>query len=308
MGEHGRLNKGQPYKTSAGVPFIIRYPNHIKEGKIVKTSYSSPDFAPTILSLMGIDYSDVNFQGIDGSDELLDNNNLNYRQQVRFSANSNWAAAVDREYKLVLSNGPPILFDLKEDPDELYNFHGNEKYRDITEMLEKALFAAMRDYNFSISPSPAPTFNPTIETSSIPSRFLAAVSSTNPSASDIEPSSIPSKYPSIVPSTKPSASLSATPSHNPTIQPSSIPGKFPSAVSSARTTTSTPLSATPSHHPTIQPSSISSTNTSTSPSPAPTFNPTIETSSIPSRFPAVVSSANPSTSDIEPSSIPSKYP
>jgi len=154
MGEHGRFNKGKPYKTSAGVPFIIRYPNYIKQGKIVKTAYTSPDFVPTILSLMGIDYSDVNFQGIDGSDELLDNADYNYRKQVRFitdSKQAKWAAAVDREFKLVISSNPPYLFDLKNDPDELVNFHGNETYKDIVDTLEAELFVAMEEYKFSLA-------------------------------------------------------------------------------------------------------------------------------------------------------------
>jgi uncharacterized sulfatase len=27
LGEHGKLNKGQPYETSAGIPFIVKYPD-----------------------------------------------------------------------------------------------------------------------------------------------------------------------------------------------------------------------------------------------------------------------------------------
>jgi len=151
MGEHGKFNKGKPYKTSAGVPFIIRYPKRIKKGKVVKTAYSSPDFTPTILSLLGITYGDATFQGIDGSDELLDNAQVNSREQVRFITNAkqaNWIAAVDRDHKLILSGGPPVLFDLKKDPDELHNFHGNETYHDITEKLETALLVAAKEYKF----------------------------------------------------------------------------------------------------------------------------------------------------------------
>ena len=36
LGEHGRVNKGLPYKISAGTSFIIRYPGHIKARKIVQ--------------------------------------------------------------------------------------------------------------------------------------------------------------------------------------------------------------------------------------------------------------------------------
>ena len=84
MGEHANYNKGKPYQSSAGVPFIIRYPGHVKNGKIVKTAYSSPDFAPTILSIMGVDHSDISFQGIDGSEEILNDSKWTKNQRFFF--------------------------------------------------------------------------------------------------------------------------------------------------------------------------------------------------------------------------------
>jgi len=153
MGEHSRYNKGLPYKTSAGVPFIIRYPRAIKKGQIVKTAYSSPDFAPTILKLMGVGFKPKDFHGSDGSGEILYRSSITNRKQLRFMTGSDtvvWAAAVDRNYKLVLSDGPAYLFDLKEDPDEVYNFHGNKTYEVITKTLEVALLNAMQVYNFPL--------------------------------------------------------------------------------------------------------------------------------------------------------------
>lgn len=38
MGEHLRHNKLTPYDTSAGVPFIIRYPAKIAPGKVVRSA------------------------------------------------------------------------------------------------------------------------------------------------------------------------------------------------------------------------------------------------------------------------------
>jgi len=160
MGEHAKYNKGKPYLTSVGVPFIIRMPGHIRKGKIVKTAYSSPDFTPTILSLMGIDYSDIRLQGIDGSNELLSRKLITERSQVRFMTDSKqakWAAAVDRQYKLVLSrDSTPFLFDMKRDPDELINYHGYSKYKNITNALHTELYVAMKQYNLPLVD--APTF------------------------------------------------------------------------------------------------------------------------------------------------------
>ena len=48
LGEHAKLNKGMPYETSMGVPFIVKYPRKVLKGKIIETAYSTIDFAPTI--------------------------------------------------------------------------------------------------------------------------------------------------------------------------------------------------------------------------------------------------------------------
>jgi len=153
LGEHGKYNKGKPYQTSAGVPFIIRYPDRVRKSKVIKTAYSSPDFAPTILSLMDVNYSEYMLQGIDGSDELLSDNKANKRSTVRFitdSKDSKWAAAVDRQYKLVLSWGEPWLFDLKKDPDEMINYSSDSSYSTIMKKLQNELINAMEQYKLSL--------------------------------------------------------------------------------------------------------------------------------------------------------------
>jgi len=155
MGEHGHYNKGKPYKTSAGVPFIIRYPGHIMEGKKVMSTYTSPDFVPTILSIMGIDHSDMTFHGMDGSAEIINGTPYNWNKRMRFMTDTKqakWAAAVDQNYKLVLGrNGPPILFDLKKDPNESINFYLQKGYETSSKSLKDALILAMGKYEFSLA-------------------------------------------------------------------------------------------------------------------------------------------------------------
>ena len=104
MGEHGNYNKANPYLTSAGVPFIIRYPGHITKNKVVTTAYSSPDFVPTTLSLMGVDHSDITFQDIDGSDEIFNDKGWSRTpQQVRFISAHEWSAVIQDQDKLVVA-------------------------------------------------------------------------------------------------------------------------------------------------------------------------------------------------------------
>jgi len=157
--EHGRLNKNMPYETSAGIPFIVKYPDRVPKGKIIETPYSSVDFAPTILSLMGIRQfpAGVNFQGIDGSEELTSselwstNNN-----QIRFSYETGnspaWAMAIKNGYKLVIQkNGVPWLFDLNLDPEEMNNYASSSWHADIFKELRNAMISKLKDYEVPLT-------------------------------------------------------------------------------------------------------------------------------------------------------------
>jgi len=154
MAEHGMHNKGKPYQSSAGVPFIIRFPGQIKKSKVIETAYTSPDFAPTILSLMGIDHSDIVFHGIDGSDEIFNNKQWSLKEQVRFINGWNWIVAVKHHYKLVLAKyDVPWLFDLKEDPNEMINYSTDPNYSWIMDQLQIELLNATKLYKLSFSNS-----------------------------------------------------------------------------------------------------------------------------------------------------------
>lgn len=155
MGEHAKTNKGRPYQTSAGVPFIIRYPREIPAGKVIKTAYSSIDFVPTILGLMNVDDPGVEFHGIDGSSELRQSSNDSNDSQIRFITdnpkNKKWAAAVKNRYKLVVSKGDyPWLFDLERDPNEIYNYFDQSNYTSVAKEMQDALYHEILDQDFPI--------------------------------------------------------------------------------------------------------------------------------------------------------------
>ncbi len=137
LGEHGRDNKGVPYEASAKVPFIIYYPNALKEGVIVNEALSNVDFKPTILSLLGLK-SKVPAQGKDVSSVFLKNSKKADVDGIAFlrgtgsKASEKWVAAVTDRYKLVYSvNSEPWLIDLELDPDELTNYYKEPKYKEI---------------------------------------------------------------------------------------------------------------------------------------------------------------------------------
>lgn len=55
MGEHGWFDKRFMYEESLHTPLIICYPNHVKPGSDCNQMVQNIDFAPTFLSLAGID-------------------------------------------------------------------------------------------------------------------------------------------------------------------------------------------------------------------------------------------------------------
>ncbi len=153
--EHGKLNKGRPYETSAGIPFIVRYPEEVPRGKVIETAYSSIDFAPTILNLMNA--GDSSFTGIDGSEELTNSQMVTSdKNQIVFSFDTGnkpiWAAAIKDSYKLVVSkNDFPWLFDLNIDPEEMRNYADSSYHQDIMSELRTAMIKALQDYKVPLT-------------------------------------------------------------------------------------------------------------------------------------------------------------
>lgn len=147
--EHDRLNKGNPYEGSARVPLILRYPNRIATEQYYTQPVGTVDLTPTVMGLLNLP-GNPDDQGRDLSSALADTSTSNVSEKtsdVTFLRNAGktaqWVAAVDSRYKLILSvNDVPWLFDAKEDPDELKNFHGLPETADV----EKRLGLALQQY------------------------------------------------------------------------------------------------------------------------------------------------------------------
>jgi len=136
---------------------ILRWPNGVEKGKVINTAYSSIDFAPTILSMMGVQNPGVDFHGIDGSEEIMapiTDKNTSLKTQTRFitdSAKSQWATAVRDDYKLTLSSTEPWLFDLSTDPHEIYNVYGDSNYTSIVKEMTEELYETMFQHRFPLA-------------------------------------------------------------------------------------------------------------------------------------------------------------
>eukprot|EP00559_Dactyliosolen_fragilissimus_P006969 CAMPEP_0184856872 /NCGR_PEP_ID=MMETSP0580-20130426/2039_1 /TAXON_ID=1118495 /ORGANISM="Dactyliosolen fragilissimus" /LENGTH=462 /DNA_ID=CAMNT_0027352133 /DNA_START=195 /DNA_END=1579 /DNA_ORIENTATION=+ len=129
MGEHASNLKGSPYKTSATVPFIIRYPNVIPPNRVIQAPAHSTDFAPTLLNLVGVKAKMKSFHGenlakvISGKKKQNRWRYVYFRHYFHERYDGAWVALANVRYKLVLSihSTKQWLYDLKHDPDELKN-------------------------------------------------------------------------------------------------------------------------------------------------------------------------------------------
>ena len=154
--EHGSKKKGRPYRSSAGIPFIIRYPAAVKQGKVIETAWSSIDFSPSILSLMNIQNHEIDFDGDNFAEELLNQALKTDDSHVIYTFDTGrtpvWASVVQRELKLVVSSmDAPWLFDLKSDPDELINFFDHPDYTYRREELLDLIYNEMRKQSFPLA-------------------------------------------------------------------------------------------------------------------------------------------------------------
>ena len=148
MGEHRKHNKGAPYETSAGVAFIMKYPGHIRAGKVINKAYTSADFAPTLLGILDMNDKLPGQHGRDDSDIFLNEDAVIDSDEITYmrahGVDPHWVTAVSDRYKLVLSKQDiPWLFDLEEDPDELTNYYTHPEYKEISYHLTQRLAELM---------------------------------------------------------------------------------------------------------------------------------------------------------------------
>ena len=142
-GEHYRRNKGVPLEASAKVPFIVYAKSMDHKGTKVSHTFNSVDFAPTLLSYMGLEKQEA-MEGIDFSKLLHEpsrQTDLEDFTVIRSSdKNNQWIAGVTSRYKLVLSGQDPTwLLDLQENPGETVNYINEPGKRKVVNDLAQRL-------------------------------------------------------------------------------------------------------------------------------------------------------------------------
>ena len=155
LGEHSWFDKRFMYEQSMRTPLIIRYPKQIKAGQKTDALVQNIDYAPTLLTIAGIDIP-KDIQGISLT-PLFENNKLNLRDALYYHyyefpnehmVKRHYGIRTGR-YKLIhfyYDIDEWELFDLKTDPDELINQYNNKEYSEIAKNLHQKLNDLRKQY------------------------------------------------------------------------------------------------------------------------------------------------------------------
>ncbi|WP_108821683.1 sulfatase [Dysgonomonas sp. Marseille-P4361] len=157
MGEHGWFDKRFMYEESFRTPLIIRYPKMIEAGSKTDALVQNIDYAPTFLSLAGIEkpseMSGTSLETVFDGEKPDNWRKSLYYHYYDYPAVHNVrrhdGVRTDR-YKLIHFYGEGKmkddvaidcneLYDLKNDPNELNNLYGKKGYEKITAELQKML-------------------------------------------------------------------------------------------------------------------------------------------------------------------------
>lgn len=157
FGSNGVGSKANPFEEAVRVPFIIRWPRHIKAGKISDSNMGTIDLFPTLCGLAGInppeecrgqDFSPV-ILGKPGPDPasqfiLVNNFQRNYFRSQLDPLKPNifypFRGVRTKQYTYAVNaEGEWLLYDNRKDPYQMNNLVDDPAYYDIKTQLRKEL-------------------------------------------------------------------------------------------------------------------------------------------------------------------------
>ena len=159
LGEYGMFDKRFMYEESSKMPFVMRFPNHLKKG--VNTNIISEiDIAPTLLDFAGVDVpKDIQGKSFANISEGKDNKwrDAYYYHYYEYP----WWHHIQPHYGIRTSDWKLIhfyysmdvweLYDMKNDPEEMHNIYGKVGYEEITFDLKNQLINLQDEYKMDKS-------------------------------------------------------------------------------------------------------------------------------------------------------------
>ncbi len=151
LGSHRMASKQMPYEEAISIPFLIRYPREIPPKTVSDALLSPIDIMPTLLGLAGLD-APLDLDGLDLSPAAR--GEAHHQQDAVLlmklvHGGNPWLANGIREwrgvrtkrytYARLLDEGPWLLFDNREDPDQCNNLVNDPAHAATRHRLEARL-------------------------------------------------------------------------------------------------------------------------------------------------------------------------
>lgn len=147
---HAQTNKQKPWDESIRVPFLLRFPQKIRQSREIAIPLGTIDVMPTLLGLSDLPVP-PSAEGTDFSSFLMGKGDIDSKAALIMCPVPFHQWSFDnggREYRGVRNerytyakdlNGPWLLFDNKQDPYQLTNLVNQPGYSDIQKELEEEL-------------------------------------------------------------------------------------------------------------------------------------------------------------------------
>lgn len=148
-GEHGLIDKRHFYEESVKVPMLVRCPEIFEGGHYIDRMVQNVDVAPTILECAGLEKPE--YMPGKSMIQLLKGDESDWRTRIYYEyfweydfpmTPTVFGVRTD-EYKYMRYQGiwdQNELYNIKNDPDEMYNLMGQEEYQDIAKQLASDLY------------------------------------------------------------------------------------------------------------------------------------------------------------------------
>jgi arylsulfatase A-like enzyme len=153
FGAHGRRAKYIFYEEAARIPFLVRWPGHIREKNASDVLLGTPDIMPTLLSMLGIPVP-RSVEGVDLSHHALGKAGTQPEEAhmqgmgttAAWTDGTEWRAMRDHEYTYAIyrRDGRQLLFNNGRDPHQMHDLAAEKSnqtvlrhYREMSQRWRK---------------------------------------------------------------------------------------------------------------------------------------------------------------------------
>ena len=145
MGEHGWFDKRFMYEESMHTPLIMHLPKGLDARGDITELVQNIDYGPTILDLAGISLPE-DMHGISMLPLLKGEHPVNWRKALYYHF---YEYPAEHMVKRHFYNDIDVweLYDLKNDPAEMYNIYGQPGTEEVTAELKTTLLDLQQQYN-----------------------------------------------------------------------------------------------------------------------------------------------------------------